>query len=56
MEWILLVWVFSGEHHHVQEIEFSTKYNCLTAKEWVIGQSDNKWGRKYRPKAECFKI
>ena len=55
MNWILLIWVFTGGHHGVQTIEFATSDQCEAAQVWVEEAGKGNWTKRYQPKAKCFR-
>ena len=56
MKWVLLIWIFTGEHHTVKTLDFSSEDRCVAAEVWVMEAGKGNWTKKYTPKARCFQI
>lgn len=55
MKWILIVFIFTGEHHKMETTVFATKEDCTAAAHWVNGDVGSSFIRDYKPKANCFR-
>ncbi len=55
MNWILLVWIITGDNHHIEKMEFATLQLCEIAQTWVEDEGAKHWVKKYEPKAKCFR-
>lgn len=55
--WILIIFIFSGDHQGIKEITFGTQQQCEKAKEFTLGGDNfNKWRvNREMVRAECFK-
>jgi hypothetical protein len=56
VEWVLIVWVFTGENIGIKTTDFTTEQRCEAAALWLNKASEGKWRESYTPKARCFKI
>lgn len=56
MNWILLVWVITGDVYHLEQIKFDTFEQCQFAEKWTMEEGKKRWIDKYAPKAKCFRV
>jgi hypothetical protein len=57
MEWILIIYVLSGDHHSFITEEFRNEKYCVTARDWINKQNPSYLNKSFIPrvKAECFR-